>query len=74
VALDLQYPLVGKLSLRGMLAGGHSAVGGPVLGGPWITGMRAGLKLDSRFGPLRVEYGVAAQGHHAWFVRLGSLF
>jgi hypothetical protein len=73
-AVDLQYPLVGKLSLRGMLATGHSAVGGPVLGGPWITGVRGGLNLDSRFGPLRVEYGVATRGHHAWFIRLGSFF
>jgi hypothetical protein len=73
-ALDVQYPLAGKLSLRGLMATGRSGVGGPMLDGPWVTGVRAGLNLDTRIGPMRLEYGVATRGHHAWFIRLGSFF
>jgi hypothetical protein len=35
--------------------------------------VRAGLNLDSRFGELRVEYGVATQNHRALFIRVGRV-
>jgi hypothetical protein len=74
-ALDMLYPLVGHLSLRGMVATGRTTVGGPLLPtAPWRVGVRAGLNLDTRVGPVRVEYGVASDHHRAVFFRLGRLF
>jgi hypothetical protein len=73
-ALDVQRRIAGPLSLRGMVATGRTAVGGPLLGGPWLIGVRGGLNLDTRLGPVRVEYGIATEGHHAYFLRLGRVF
>jgi hypothetical protein len=72
-ALDAQRPIVGPLSLRGMIATGRTSEGGPLVGGPWLVGIRGGLNLDTRLGLVRLEYGVATRHHHAFFIRLGRL-
>jgi hypothetical protein len=75
LALDLQRQIVGKLSVRGLLAAGRTANGGPLLPQePWLLGARAGLNLDTRLGPIRLEYGRATERHRAFFVRLGRIF
>ena len=73
-AMDLIQPLAGKLSFRALFAVGRTANGGPVIpSGPWLVGARAGLNLDSRFGLLRLEYGLATEAHRAVFIRLGRI-
>jgi hypothetical protein len=73
-AVDIARPIRGKLSARTLLAAGRTWNGGPLLGGPpWLLGVRAGLDLDTRYGLVRVEYGIATGGHHAFFVRLGRI-
>jgi hypothetical protein len=74
-ALDLQRPILGKLSLRGLVAAGRTTTGGGILsGGSWLLGARAGLNLDTTVGLLRLEYGWATRDHRAWFIRAGRLF
>jgi hypothetical protein len=73
-ALDLTHPLVGKLSLRGLLAVGRTANGGPLLPDTsLLLGARFGLNLQTGFGLVRLEYGGATEGHRAFFVRLGRI-
>jgi hypothetical protein len=73
-ALDLRHPLGGRLWLRGLLAVGRTANGGPLIPGtPLLMGGRFGLNLETRFGLVRLEYGLATEGHRAFFVRLGSI-
>lgn len=75
LAVDVVRPLVGRLSLRTMLAAGRTGNGGPLLGDlPLLAGVRVGLNLDTRIGLLRAEYGVASEGHRALFLRVGHLF
>jgi hypothetical protein len=73
-AVDLMHPLVGKLSFRSLIAAGRTAVGGPLIaGGPWLMGVRAGLNFDTRWGVVRLEYGVSSQSHRAVLIRLGRI-
>jgi hypothetical protein len=74
-ALDMSRPVLGKLSLRAILAVGRTATGGPVLPAQaWLLGARAGLNLVTRLGLVRVEYGRATESHRAIFLRLGRVF
>jgi hypothetical protein len=73
-AVDAQRPLVGKLSFRALFAVGRTANGGSLLPrDPLLLGARAGLNLDTRFGLLRLEYGLATEHHRAVFLRLGRI-
>jgi hypothetical protein len=73
-AVDLQRPMVGKFSLRSLVALGRTAIGGPLLPtGQWLLGARLGINWDTRFGLVRVEYGHATQGHSAFYIRLGRV-
>ena len=40
-----------------MIATGRTAEGGPLLGGPWLVGIRGGLDLDTRLGLERSRIG-----------------
>jgi hypothetical protein len=74
-ALDMRRPLVGELSLRGLLAVGRTANDGPLLpDNPLLLGGRFGLNLQTRFGLVRLEYGRATERHRAVFLQLGRIF
>ena len=74
-ALDLQRPVAGKLSLRALVATGRTANGGGLLSANrWLAGVRAGLNLDTSFGLVRLEYGVATGRHRALLIRAGRFF
>jgi hypothetical protein len=73
-ALDVQRPLLGKLSFRALLAMGRTATDGPLIPQePLLLGARAGLNLGTRFGLVRLEYGLATEHHRAVFIRLGRI-
>jgi hypothetical protein len=73
-ALDVQRPLLGKLSFRALFAMGRTATDGPVIPQePLLLGARAGLNLGTRFGLVRLEYGLATEHHRAVFIRLGRI-
>jgi hypothetical protein len=75
LGLLLTYPLKGPFVGRLEIAGGRSAVGGPVLNGNgWVAGGRIGLGAETPVGPVRFEYGLADGGRDAFFVRLGRWF
>jgi hypothetical protein len=38
-----------------------------------LLGARAGLNLGTRFGLVRLEYGLATEHHRAVFIRLGRI-
>jgi hypothetical protein len=74
-ALDLQRPIAGKLSLRALVATGRTATGGGLLSASrWLLGVRAGLNLDTSFGLIRLEYGVATGHRRALLLRAGRVF
>jgi NTE family protein len=63
------------VSVRFMGAAGRSADGGPLLARDrWLAGARAGLGLDTPFGPIGLEYGIASDGSGALFFRAGRWF
>jgi hypothetical protein len=71
VTIPLKGPLVGRVEL----AGGRTAVGGPLLaGGGWAAGVRAGLGAETPLGPVRFDYGLGLHGREALFVRIGRWF
>jgi hypothetical protein len=73
-AVDVIHPLAGRLSFRTLVAAGRTAVGGPLIAqGPWLIGVRAGLNLDTRWGLVRLEYGVSSHNHRAFLIRLGQI-
>jgi hypothetical protein len=75
LAMDASHPVAGPLSFRALVAAGRTAGGGALLDGSgWLAGARAGLNLTTRFGLLRLEYGVATGGHRAIFVRVGNIW
>jgi NTE family protein len=73
--LLLAYPLKGPLMLRIEGLTGNSAIGGrAVPRGHWLSGVRAGLGIDTPLGPMRFEYGLNGDGQSASFVRIGRWF
>jgi hypothetical protein len=49
-------------------------MGGELLDGRWLTGLRAGLGADTPLGPVRVEYGFSGKDRRAALVRIGRWF
>ena len=72
--LLISHPLRGALVARVELATGRSAMGGELLEGRWLTGVRVGLGADTPLGPVRVEYGFSGNDRRAAFVRIGRWF
>lgn len=69
------WPLEGPLSLRVLVAAGRSATGGPLIDSEhWVAGVRAGFGVDTPLGPVRAEYGFAAEGRSKLFLRIGRWF
>ena len=73
-SLHLARPVLGPLSLHAEGAVGRVGNGGPILDGPWRTGVRAGIGAATPVGPVRFEYGIADGGSRAALVRLGRWF
>lgn len=61
-------PMVGALGIGG-LRGGSGAYTGDLLGG-----VRAGLELETPFGPIRVEEGFSGRGPRQALIRVGHWF
>jgi outer membrane translocation and assembly module TamA len=40
----------------------------------WLAGARLGFGADTPVGPVDASYGVASNGRHALFIRLGKWF
>ena len=73
--LQAAYALVSAFSIRMLVAGGRSAVGGPLIDSEgWLGGVRAGIGLDTPVGPVLAEYGFATDGRDLLFVRIGRWF
>ncbi len=75
VALQTSWVFKLPFSVRLLASAGRSAQHGPLLDTDgWIAGARAGLGLDSPFGPFAVEYGLATDGSGAVHFRAGRWF
>jgi hypothetical protein len=73
--LQAAYAVIPSLSVRLLVAGGRSAVGGPLVDSEgWLGGIRAGIGLDTPVGPVLAEYGFASDGRNLLFVRIGRWF
>jgi hypothetical protein len=74
-SLQAAWELIPSFSIRLLLAGGRSAVGGSAFESEdWLGGIRAGVGLDTPIGPVVAEYGFATDGRDLLFVRIGRWF
>lgn len=74
-ALELSYPIAGPVLLRTEGMVGRITTGQSVFsGGPWRTGIRVGLGIETSLGPIRAEYGISDGGREAIFLRVGRWF
>lgn len=70
--LDVAHPLIGpvNLQLTGM-TGTVSRDSKVNFGGEWLWGTRLGIGADPSIGLIRLQYGIATNGRHQWFARVG---
>ena len=78
-SVALRLPLVRRLSARlepmvGVLGVGGLRVGTGMYTGDLLGGVRAGLELETPFGPIRVEEGFAGRGPRQALIRVGHWF
>ena len=74
-SLQGAYEIIPSFSIRLLLAGGRSAIGGSIFDSDdWLGGIRAGVGLDTPIGPVIAEYGFATDGRDVLFVRIGRWF
>jgi NTE family protein len=74
-ALQAAYAVIPSFTIRLLAAVGRSAVGGSVIDSEgWLSGLRAGVGLDTPVGPVLAEYGFASDGRNLLFVRIGRWF
>jgi predicted acylesterase/phospholipase RssA len=73
--LQAAWLLKDPVSILLLVTGGRVANGGALFEEEdWLSGVRAGLGLETAIGPVRFEYGVASNGRDQLFVRIGRWF
>ena len=73
--LQAAWLLKDPVSILLLVTGGRVANGGALFEDEdWLSGVRAGLGLETAIGPVRFEYGVASNGRDQLFVRIGRWF
>ena len=78
-SVALRLPLVRRLSARvepmvGVLGAGGLRAGTGAYVGDLLGGVRAGLELETPFGPIRVEEGFIGRGPRQALIRVGHWF
>lgn len=74
-SLQAALRVAGPLSLRLLLATGRIAAGGSLFtSGDWLSGLRAGVGVETPIGPIHFEHGWGSGGREANWVRIGRWF